>query len=42
MKALGVVAVPNPPILFRKLASLREDAAGSGSAPVNIRDFLAA
>jgi predicted amidohydrolase YtcJ len=42
MKALGLVAVPNPPILFRKLASLREDAADSGSAPVNIRDFLAA
>ena len=40
MQALGLVAVPNPPILFRKLASLREDAAKSGSAPVNIRDFL--
>jgi predicted amidohydrolase YtcJ len=38
--SLGLVAVPNPPILFRKWNALTGIDAVPGSMPVNVRDFL--
>jgi len=40
IRRLGLVAVPNPPLLFRKLSSLRREPGAEAGAPIDLRRLI--